>query len=128
MKRGRKKYYTEIFLNLIGEPLTKENIKKYGRIWWHDQRSKATGGLRLSEEGYRFLKSQEMEIYKVKLSPNVRFTGRALLTLDKYLNNPYYIDKKYIYLTTQRNALEFILISGDIEKYSSARYTRKKKK
>lgn len=128
MKKGKKRHYTEIFLKLIDKPTDERNIEKYLKKWWHDPRIKTTGGLRLSKTGFNFLKNKGIETYKVKLSPGTVFTGAILLSLDKNIPNPYYIDEKNIYLTTQKNALEFILISGDLKRYEEIKKITASKK
>lgn len=124
--RGYKKNYTKLFLQLINKEPTDENILEYGKIWWHDPRFKIENGLRLSKDGIDFLKNNQMEVYKIKLSKETALNGKAMLTLDKNIDSPYYIDKKYIYVTTQRKALEFILINGDIKKFISSKSNNKK--
>lgn len=127
MKKGDRKSFTIIFIRLAGEEPTSENIEKYKKILWYSIREKHKGGLRLSDDGFDFLKEQNLESYKITLPENTNFTSQSLLMLDNYLDCPYYITKKHIYLYSQKRALEFMLIAGDIEKYGTTKAITKRK-
>lgn len=112
---------------MAGDEPTKDNIEKYKKILWHSMRDKPSGGLRISESGFNFLKEHDVKSYKIKLPEKTKFTYQSLLMLDNYVDCPYYIDKRYIYVYSQRRALEFMLIAGDIEKYGTTKAILRRK-
>jgi hypothetical protein len=47
--------YTKVFLNLQEKSCDEANVKLHHRLWWQNTRTKDTGGLRLTEDGYNHL-------------------------------------------------------------------------
>lgn len=117
MIKGDRKKYTIIFLKLLNITANTENIEKYSLTFWHNTRTKNFGGLRLSDEGYNTLKDNNLEFYKISIPKKSLSNGQALLSLDKFMDCPYYFDKSFLYVTTQKKALEFLLLDGNIKQY-----------
>ena len=49
--------FTKIFLKQSNISLSEANIKIHRRLWWQNTRQKSAGGLRLTDEGFDFLKN-----------------------------------------------------------------------
>jgi hypothetical protein len=49
--------YTKIFLKSSDKSIDPANVKLHLHKWWQSHRSKESGGLRLSDEGFDFLTS-----------------------------------------------------------------------
>ena len=126
MIQGDKKKYTILFLKLLNISTDNENIEKYSANFWHNIRNKKSGGLRLSEEGYQILKDSDLEFYKIRIPEKSLSSGQELLSLDKFMDCPYYFDKRFLYVTTQKKALEFLLIEGNIRQYGFVKALREK--
>ena len=62
--------------------------------WWHNIRK--SGGLRLTDEGFRVLKTElGLDSWNVDISQNTqKLNHNILLQLDRSLQWPYYIDRK----------------------------------
>lgn len=113
----QKDAYTEIFLKTGGFETNKENIKKYRSIWWFNVRNKTEGGLRLTDQGLDFLENiVKLKSYKIEFPKNFDVTPQILIWLDKFIDSPFYITKKYIVVFKEIAAFELYLFSGDVKK------------
>lgn len=110
--------YTKIFLRKLDQPDNSLNVKSYKPVWWQNPRSNTKGGLRLTDEGYRML-SEDLDIsfYEVPYAPDFEFTTQIIIWLDNFIDCPYYLGKRSMFVTDDKKALELHLFSGDIKKY-----------
>jgi len=123
-----KEVYTKIFLKQSEKAISEANIKEYMATWWQNTRSKDVGGLRLTDEGYRYI-SEDLQIttYEVPYPSDLEFTTQVLLFLDRYIDCPYYIGKRNLIVTNEKKALELHLFSGDIRKYGINKALKRQK-
>ena len=112
-----KEVYTKIFLKELGKAQSDENVKQYMPLWWMNTRSKAEGGLRLTEEGYDTLKEINLETYDIPYPREMPLTTQVVIFLDKFIDCPYYLTNRSITVTNDRKAVELGLFSGDVRKY-----------
>jgi hypothetical protein len=122
-----KSIYTKIFLKQIGEPVTDERVKEYLPLWWQNTREKAEGGLRLTELGLDIVNRVEIATYHIPYPHDMPITAQVIIYLDKFIDCPYYLDKKGITVTNERKAVELALFSGDVRKYGIAKATSRKR-
>lgn len=110
--------YTRIFLKNLGQSANDLNVKSYKPVWWQNSRSKSKGGLRLTDEGYRMM-TEDLDItfYEVPYAPDMQFTTQIIIWLDNFIDCPYYLDKRSMFVADDKKALELHLFSGDIKKY-----------
>ena len=113
-----KEVYTKIFLKQANTAVTEATIKEYMPVWWQNTRAKDIGGLRLTDEGFRFV-SEELKLstYDVPYPANFEITTQVLIFLDQFIDCPYYMNRNGITVTNEKKALELHLFSGDIRKY-----------
>ena len=123
-----KEVYTKVFLKQADKAISEASLKEYMPLWWQNTRSKDSGGLRLTDEGYEFI-TQELELatYDVPYPPELQFTTNILIWLDKFIDCPYYIGRKSIIVTDEKKAIELHLFSGDIRKYGLAKAMNRQK-
>lgn len=113
-----KETYTKIFLKQAEKAITEATLQEYMPIWWQNTRNKSEGGLRLTDEGYRFITEElHLETYSVPYPKDFELTTQTIIFLDKFIDCPYYMDKRCIVVTNEKKALELHLFSGDIRKY-----------
>jgi len=113
-----KETYTKIFLKQLGKSVNEVTMKEHMPVWWQNTRSKDEGGLRLTDEGYRFITEElELQTYAVPYPPDFELTTQTVIFLDKFIDCPYYMGKRGITVTDEKKALELHLFSGDIRKY-----------
>ena len=122
-----KDTYTKVFLQAAEQPADEETIKKMRPLWWYNVRSKGEGGLRLTDNGIDFIQEQaDIKTYKVDFPNEFAFTPQTLIWLDKFINCPYYVTKRYIIVMTEKAAFELYLFSGDIRKMGAAKALSKR--
>jgi NAD-dependent DNA ligase len=112
-----KETYTKIFLTQLGKVADESNMKHYMPIWWQNVRSKASGGLRLTDEGFNLLTELDISTYEIPYPKDMPLTTQALIFLDQFIDCPYYITKKSITVTNEKKAVELTLFSGDVRRY-----------
>jgi len=113
-----KQTLTSIFLKEADIAVSDPNIKLYARQWWKNPRTKISGGLRLTDVGYDFLKEKlELKFYEVPLPRNLKITTETIIFLDKFITCPFYLTDRHIYVTEEKKAVELHLFSGDLHKY-----------
>lgn len=122
-----KLVYTKIFLKEIGEPATDQRAKEYLPLWWQNTRDKAEGGLRLTELGLEIVKRAGITVYDIPYPHDMPMTAQVIIYLDKFIDCPYYLDKKGITVTNERKAVELSLFSGDVRKYGIAKAVSRKR-
>ena len=112
-----KDTYTRVFLQAANQPTDSETIKKHKNIWWFNFRDKDSGGLRLTEEGMRFIEDDaKIKTYTIEFPKDFEFTSQVLLWLDKFIDGPFYITKKNITVLKEISAFELYMFSGDVRK------------
>ena len=113
-----KETYTKIFLKNAGKSVNEASIKEVMPLWWQNTRSKDTGGLRLTEAGYDFIKNElELQTYQVPYPADFEFTTNVVIWMDQFIDCPYYLDRQGIIVTNEKKAMELHLFSGDVRKY-----------
>jgi len=124
-----KEAYTKIFLKQSGKAVTDASLKEYMPVWWQNTRKKDSGGLRLTEEGYRFITEDiDLTVYDIPYPANFEFTTQSIIFLDQFITCPYYLDKRSIKVTDEKKAVELTLFSGDIRKYGLTKAMNRQKK
>jgi hypothetical protein len=113
-----KTTYTKIFLQQANISVNDNTMKEYLPIWWKNSRIKTEGGLRLTEEGLKFVQEKlELQTYDVPFPLEFTITTQILIFLDKFIDCPYYLAADGLIVTNEKKALELHLFSGDIRKY-----------
>jgi hypothetical protein len=113
-----KDTYTRVFLQAAELDTSAENIKKYKSIWWWNFREKSSGGLRLTQEALKFIEDQaKIKTYKIEFPKEFSFTPQVIVWLDKFLDSPFFIDKRFIIVMREIAAFELYLFSGDVRKF-----------
>lgn len=124
-----KETYTKIFLKQSDKSISETSLKEYMPVWWQNTRSKDSGGLRLTEEGYRFITEElGLQTYDVPYPKDFKFTTNVLIWLDHFIDCPYYLDRHGMIVTNEKKALELHLFSGDIRKYGLTKALTRQKK
>ena len=113
-----KETYTKIFLKQANLAITDATLKEYMPLWWQNTRSKDTGGLRLTSDGFDFLiEKLDLRFYEVPYPKDKPITTQTIIFLDKFINCPYFLSKTSIYVTDEKKSLELHLFAGDLRKY-----------
>jgi len=123
-----KETYTKVFLKELGLSINETNVKQYMPIWWQNTRSKNTGGLRLTEEGYNILQQIELATYDIPYPRDMPITTQVIIFLDQFIDCPYYLTNRSIIVTNEKKAVELTLFSGDLRKYGLTKAMTRQKK
>lgn len=118
--------YTKIFLNSANIAITEANLKLYARQWWMNRRAKDEGGLRLTDEGLKFVKETlNLNVHTVPFPPDLDMKPQVLLFLDKFIDCPYHLNEEEIVVLSERKAFELHLFAGDVRKYGLVKAMRR---
>jgi len=113
-----KETYTKIFLKQANLAITDATLKEYMPLWWQNTRSKDTGGLRLTSDGFDFLTEKlDLRFYEVPYPKDKPITTQTIIFLDKFITCPYFLSKTSIFVTDEKKSLELHLFAGDLRKY-----------
>lgn len=107
-----KKQYTKIFLECNNIPFSDTEINDYMKLWWYSPREKQIGGLRLTEKGFLCVQTGDIKYYSIDLKDEIT-SSKDLLILDRFIECPFFLSKKRIYVLTEKIATQLILFSGD---------------
>ena len=110
--------YTTIFLKAADIAADALNIPIYSKKIWQNNRTKEYGGLRLSEWGYEFLTSKvQLQEYEVPFTTPIELSPQILISLDKFMDCPYYLTTQSVTVFSEKKAFELHIFSNDIRKY-----------
>lgn len=113
---------TKIFLKQSNTAISEANLKIYSRKWWQNNRDKNTGGLRLTESGYNFLHDEiNLKFYEIPLPRDQKITTQTIIFLDQFIDCPYYLTERAIFVSDEKKSMELYLFSGDLQKYGIAK-------
>jgi hypothetical protein len=112
---------TRYVLQQAGKPHDDAYVKKMLPAFWMNPRQKAKGGLRLTESGWDWLREADLKYYQIDLPKEIEWTNQLIIRLDQFIECPFYITKKAIYVFGERMAVQLVLFSGNIQKYGLSR-------
>jgi len=123
-----KTVYTKMFLKQLGESINEQNVQSIKHLWWYNIRDKDKGGLRLTTEGFDVLKKLELAVYEIPFPLDMTLTTQIIIFLDNFIDCPYYLTNKSIFVTMEKKAVELTLFSGDLRKYGLTKALSRQKK
>ena len=110
--------YTKIFLKAWEKSTDEANQKLYTRIWWQNNRTKDSGGLRLTDKGYEFLVGTlDLKEYEIPFTEPIELSPQTIIFLDRFIDCPYYLTDMSITVFSEKKSFELMLFSDDIRKY-----------
>lgn len=119
--------YTKIFLKAGNLALSDENVLLYSKRWFVNNRKKDEGGLRLTDEGFEFIKtSLELKVYEIPFPASLDLKPQVIIFLDRFIDCPYYLTPETITVLAERKAFELHLFSGDVRQYGLNKAMRRK--
>lgn len=96
------------------------------REMWENPRIKDQGGLRLTELGFNYLIMAEIRYHEIRFDEQLNYTNKLVIDMDNYIDCPWYMTNKNIYVFGERMALQLILFSGSMSKFTKAKNLSKK--
>jgi hypothetical protein len=112
---------TKHILETMGLEANDTRVRKTIPTWWYSTRQKEKGGLRLTEQGFEAFQKAGIKDYRVKFEDTIHFTNQLIIWLDQFIDCPFYLRNKEIYVFNEKIAVQLVLFSGNIQKYTSAK-------
>ena len=97
-----------------------KSVRKFTAQWWQNPRKKEKGGLKLTDEGFARL-THCFKAHRVRFEEEIEYTNQLILRLDNFITCPWYIHKKDIFVFDDKMAVQLVLFSGNIVKFSTAK-------
>jgi len=111
---------TKYIAEQSGLTTDQKSLRKLNTLWWQNPRQKVKGGLRLTDEGFArataFIKS-----HKVDIDDGIDYNNQLIIRLDNLIECPWYINNKHIFLFDEKIAVQMILFSGNIARFTAAK-------
>jgi len=120
---NQKLQLTKTLLNELNVVVTEKQLKSWYFLWWLNPRDNGTNSMRLSERGCEdFEQKLGLKSYQVDFpTPIEHFHNKLFLDLDRTISGPYFLSKKYIKVFAEKTAVQLVLFSGDIKKYTKSK-------
>lgn len=98
-----------------------KSIKKLIPVFWQNPRDKEKGGLRLTDKGFEKLKEADIKVHRVRFEEPVQYTNQLIIWLDNFIDCPWYVTNREIFVFSEKMAVQLVLFSGNIAKFSAAK-------
>jgi hypothetical protein len=117
-----KRELTKKFIDQLSLPADNKTFQKHHKLWWMNPRNSHPNSYRLTDVGFKMLVEHlEMKSYNINIPIDTILTNSLVLNLDKYMESPYFLDRKSIVVFREKTAVELILFGGDVQKYGLAK-------
>lgn len=124
-----KEAYTKIFLKQKEYSLDEANVKLHLYKWWQSHRSKDSGGLRLSWEGYQFLiEDLGLQSYDIPFTDPIELSPQTIIFFDRHMDSPYYLTNREVVVFSEKKSFELYMFSDDIRKYGLVKAINRRNK
>lgn len=122
-----KETYTKIFLTQAEYSVDSANVKLHLYKWWQSHRSKAEGGLRLSDEGMEFLTGTlDLKGYTIPFTDPIDLSPQVIIFFDRHMDCPYFLTNSAITVFSERKSFELYMFSDDIRRYGLVKAMNKR--
>lgn len=119
---NKKRIITKYVAEELGLSNDDKSMRKLTVAWWQNTRTKDTGGLKLTSEGYAALTKAGIKEYRIRFDePLPLMTNQQLVWMNNFIDCPYYLTNRAIVVFSQSIAVQLILFSGNIESFISAK-------
>jgi hypothetical protein len=119
---NRKIDITKYIATQEGLSLEDPYLRRLLSAWWQNPRLKEVGGLRLTEQGFEIM-SKHFKSHMVRFEEELKlkFSNQLVLRLDKFITCPWYITHRAVWVFDDKMAIQLVLFSGNIEKFTTAK-------
>ena len=112
---------TKNILNILNPGYSEKDFKHAFGSWWISTRKKNRGGLRLTPEGFNAFINADIKNYRILYDSPVFFSNQILIWLDQFIECPFFVTPDGIYVFGEKMAVQLVLFSGNIAKFSHAK-------
>ena len=106
--------------NQFGLPNDENSIRDLVLLGWRNPRKKEKGGLRLTEEGFARA-SAHIKVHQILIQEEIEYNNQLIIHLDNFIECPWYLSSKAIFVFDDKIAVQLILFSGNISRFTAAR-------
>lgn len=117
----KKNEITEYVMTQQGVAITPKTLKNYTSIIWQNIRQKDEGGLRLTDQGFKLMIEADLKAHKVSFQNEIVYNNQLIIWLDNFITCPWYVTRDEIYVFSEKMAVQLVLFSGDIARFSAAK-------
>lgn len=118
---NQKIQLTKYVLDQLNMDSDLKSIKKIMPVWWQNPRTKPTGGLGLTEKGYEAFVKADIRNYVISNEGLPVLTNKHIIWIDRFIDCPFFLNTKEIIVFGEKMALQMVLFSGDVVRFSSAK-------
>lgn len=114
---------TKTLLAQLDIEVTEKSFKSWYNLWWVNPRENGIHSMRLTDRGIEdFEDKLKLKSYRVDFpTPLENVTNQFILDLERFIDGPYYVTRKYIKVFTEKMAIQLVLFGGDLQKYNTAK-------
>lgn len=117
-----KLHLTKEFLKGSSLPVDEKSLEKYLWSWWVNPRLNGDRSLGLTTQGYEVIsKDVGLKFYQIDLPDTLEITNQLIIWLDKFIDCPWYMTKRSIFVSREKVAVQLVLFSGDLQKFGKAK-------
>jgi hypothetical protein len=121
--KNQKIEITKYLAEQEGLAIDDPHLKKLQSVFWQNPRNKETGGMRLTPQGFetlsKYFKSHFVRFEETR--EGFKYTNQLVLRLDNYIDCPWHINHKGVWVFSDKMAVQLVLFSGNIEKFTTAK-------
>lgn len=119
----QKTQLTKILLEQLEISTDQKSLKDWYRLWWVNPRPNNFQSMRLTDRGCEdFEEKLKLKTYKIIFpTPLETVTNQFILDLERFIDGPYFVSRNYIKVFTEKMAIQLVLFSGDLQKYTLAK-------
>ena len=119
----QKTLLTKNLLEQLGISTDSKSLKDWYGLWWQNPRPNGFHSMRLTDRGIEDFETKiQLKSYQIDFpKPLDSVTNQFILDLERFVDGPYYITRKYIKVFTEKLAVQLILFGGDIQKFNMSK-------
>lgn len=118
---NQKIQITKYVLDQINMDSDSKSIRKIMPIWWQNPRTKPNGGLGLTQKGYEAFVKADIRNYAISNNGLPILSNKHIIWIDHFMDCPFFLTNSEIIVFGEKMALQLVLFSGDILRFSSAK-------
>ena len=117
MSTNQRIEITRYVLKSLGKSHDDKYVKDMLPRFWVNPRQKDLGGLRLTEDGYNWMKEADIKDYQIDIPNGIFWSNQLIIWLDQYIESPFFLTSKSIFVFNERMAIQLVLFSGNVAKF-----------
>ena len=86
---------------------------------------KSAGGLKLTDEGYKSIKLAGIKEYKIRFEETMYFQNKHIIWLDNFIDCPWFLTNREVIVFSEKMAVQLVLFSGNIIRFTDAKVKNK---